>query len=64
MCGCRYPFDEAASVAISTVKDYARDIKEVIYFFGQLNISCILNITSAGVCDSKSSLRPKKNKIK
>ncbi|KAI4370493.1 hypothetical protein MLD38_018844 [Melastoma candidum] len=27
--GCRYPFDEAASVAISTVKDFSDGLKEV-----------------------------------
>lgn len=29
---CRYPYEEAATVAISTIKEFANDIKEVILF--------------------------------
>lgn len=26
---CRYPYDDAATVAVSTIKDFANDFKEV-----------------------------------
>lgn len=38
----RYPYDEAATVAISTVKEFGSDLKEVLsaYNFGCSELDC------------------------